>query len=88
MKSARIVRGSPLPAIIERSLITMVSIGDQDPFRLERALYNRDLVWCLDCAQFVANSERIEFVESEKTLGKGEGGKNEDEEYFDLLPNI
>jgi len=32
--------------------------------------------------------ERIEFVESEKKLGKGEGGKNEDEEYFDLLPNI
>ena len=32
--------------------------------------------------------ERIEFVESEKRLGKGEGGKNEDDEYFDLLPNI
>ncbi len=32
--------------------------------------------------------ERIEFVESEKQLGKGEGGTNEDEEYFDLLPNI
>lgn len=32
--------------------------------------------------------ERIEFVESEKTVGKGEGGKNEDDEYFDLLPNI
>jgi DMSO/TMAO reductase YedYZ molybdopterin-dependent catalytic subunit/thiosulfate reductase cytochrome b subunit len=32
--------------------------------------------------------ERIEFVESEKLLGKGEGGKNEDDEYFDLLPNI
>ena len=32
--------------------------------------------------------ERIEFVESEKQLGKGEGGMNEDEEYFDLLPNI
>ena len=32
--------------------------------------------------------ERIEFVESEKKLGKGEGGKNEDDEYFDLLPNI
>jgi len=31
---------------------------------------------------------RIEFVESEKKLGKGEGGKNEDDEYFDLLPNI
>ncbi|MEP6992809.1 MAG: molybdopterin-dependent oxidoreductase, partial [bacterium] len=32
--------------------------------------------------------ERIEFVESEKQLGKGEGGSNEDDEYFDLLPNI
>jgi len=32
--------------------------------------------------------ERIEFIESEKALGKGEGGKNEDDEYFDLLPNI
>ncbi len=32
--------------------------------------------------------EWIEFVESEKTVGKGEGGKNEDDEYFDILPNI
>ncbi|MGI8746162.1 MAG: molybdopterin-dependent oxidoreductase [Bryobacteraceae bacterium] len=32
--------------------------------------------------------ERIEFVESEKQLGQGEGGTNEDDEYFDLLPNI
>ena len=32
--------------------------------------------------------ERIEFVPSEKLLGAGEGGKNEDDEYFDLLPNI
>ena len=32
--------------------------------------------------------ERIEFIKSEKLLGKGEGGKNEDDEYFDLLPNI
>ncbi len=32
--------------------------------------------------------ERIEFIDSEKHLGKGEGGKNEDDEYFDLLPNI
>jgi DMSO/TMAO reductase YedYZ molybdopterin-dependent catalytic subunit/thiosulfate reductase cytochrome b subunit len=32
--------------------------------------------------------ERIEFIESEKQVGKGEGGKNEDDEYFDLLPNI
>ena len=32
--------------------------------------------------------ERIEFIQSEKQLGQGEGGKNEDDEYFDLLPNI
>jgi len=32
--------------------------------------------------------ERIEFIQSEKLLGEGEGGKNEDDEYFDLLPNI
>ncbi|MEO6964383.1 MAG: molybdopterin-dependent oxidoreductase, partial [Acidobacteriaceae bacterium] len=32
--------------------------------------------------------ERIEFIESEKCLGKGEGGANEDDEYFDLLPNV
>jgi len=32
--------------------------------------------------------ERIDFIQSEKQLGAGEGGKNEDDEYFDLLPNI
>jgi DMSO/TMAO reductase YedYZ molybdopterin-dependent catalytic subunit/uncharacterized membrane protein len=32
--------------------------------------------------------KRIEFVETEKSLGKGEGGRNEDDEYFDILPNI
>ncbi|HZR26678.1 MAG TPA: molybdopterin-dependent oxidoreductase [Vicinamibacterales bacterium] len=32
--------------------------------------------------------ERIEFVESERQIGQGQGGKNEDDEYFDLLPNI
>ena len=32
--------------------------------------------------------ERIEFIESERSIGEGEGGKNEDDEYFDLLPNI
>ena len=32
--------------------------------------------------------ERIEFVASEKVLGEGEGGINEDHEYFDLLPSI
>ena len=30
----------------------------------------------------------IEFVENVQVLGKGQGGKNEDDEYFDLLPNI
>ncbi|MEO7086539.1 MAG: molybdopterin-dependent oxidoreductase [Gemmatimonadaceae bacterium] len=32
--------------------------------------------------------ERIEFVESVKQIGKGEGGAKEDDDYFDLLPNI
>jgi methionine sulfoxide reductase catalytic subunit len=32
--------------------------------------------------------ERIEFLSSEKQIGKGEGGTDEDEDYFDLLPNI
>ncbi|MDQ6482027.1 molybdopterin-dependent oxidoreductase [Dyadobacter sp. LHD-138] len=31
--------------------------------------------------------ERIEFVESHSTVGKGFGGKNQDDEYFDLLAN-
>ncbi len=30
----------------------------------------------------------IEFVTSEKSVGKGHGGKNEDDEYFDLFPEI
>jgi len=32
--------------------------------------------------------ERIEFISCEKLVGQGEGGSNEDEEYFDLIPNI
>ena len=32
--------------------------------------------------------ERIEFVETYKTIGKGYGGKNEDDEYFDLIANV
>jgi DMSO/TMAO reductase YedYZ molybdopterin-dependent catalytic subunit len=32
--------------------------------------------------------ERIEFVQSETFIGKGEGGYKEDDDYFDLLPNI
>ncbi len=30
----------------------------------------------------------IEFVPSEKVLGEGFGGRNEDDEFFDLIPNI
>jgi DMSO/TMAO reductase YedYZ molybdopterin-dependent catalytic subunit/thiosulfate reductase cytochrome b subunit len=30
----------------------------------------------------------IEFVASEKDVGKGHGGKNEDDEYYDLVANI
>lgn len=30
----------------------------------------------------------IEFVASVKTVGAGHGGKNEDDEYFDLIPEI
>jgi len=30
----------------------------------------------------------VEFIASEKQVGKGHGGKNEDDEYFDLLPDI
>lgn len=30
----------------------------------------------------------IEFVDSEKAVGEGYGGKNEDDEYFDLTPEI
>lgn len=32
--------------------------------------------------------ERIEFVDSIAALGSGEGGTNEDNEYFDLIPYI
>ena len=32
--------------------------------------------------------ERIEFVDSIEGLGKGNGGTNEDNEYFDLVPYI
>ena len=30
----------------------------------------------------------IEFVATEKSVGQGHGGKNEDDEYFDLMPEI
>jgi hypothetical protein len=29
----------------------------------------------------------IEFVVSERSVGQGFGGKNEDDEYYDLVPN-
>ena len=29
----------------------------------------------------------IEFLQTHETIGKGFGGKNEDDEYFDLLAN-
>jgi methionine sulfoxide reductase catalytic subunit len=32
--------------------------------------------------------KEIRFARSEKEVGEGEGGKYEDDEYFDLLPNI
>ena len=30
----------------------------------------------------------VEFVVNEKSVGLGFGGKNEDDEYYDLVPNI
>ncbi len=30
----------------------------------------------------------VEFVTTEKQVGKGHGGKNEDDEYFDVIANI
>ena len=30
----------------------------------------------------------IRFIETEKAIGEGHGGANEDQEYFDLLPYI
>lgn len=32
--------------------------------------------------------QKIEFVSSHKVVGKGFGGKNEDDEYYDLIANI
>lgn len=51
----------------------------------------RDISWRVENQlgyKMVKWIERIEFIESEKMFGKGEGGANEDDEYFDLLPNI
>ncbi|MEO5788959.1 MAG: molybdopterin-dependent oxidoreductase [Gelidibacter sp.] len=54
-----------------------LSIGHGAPLRLrvENQLGYKMVKWI----------ERIEFVKSVKDLGKGFGGKNEDDEYFDLL---
>lgn len=54
-----------------------LSVGHGAPLRLrvENQLGYKMVKWI----------ERIEFVESAKDLGKGFGGKNEDDEYFDLL---
>ena len=41
------------------------------------SLYSRDL-----------SAAPVELTEGQNRLGAGEGGKNEDDEYFDLLPNI
>ena len=54
----------------------------RDPQSLERTVENQ-LGY-----KMVKWIDRIEFIESEKLLGKGEGRRNEDDEYFDLLPNI
>lgn len=54
-----------------------LSLGHGAPLRLrvENQLGYKMVKWI----------ERIEFVKSPKDLGKGYGGKNEDDEYFDLL---
>jgi sulfoxide reductase catalytic subunit YedY len=54
-----------------------LSLGHGAPLRLrvENQLGYKMVKWI----------QRIEFVESATTIGKGFGGKNEDDEYFDLL---
>lgn len=54
-----------------------LSLGHGAPLRLrvENQLGYKMVKWI----------ERMEFVKSPKDLGKGYGGKNEDDEYFDLL---
>ncbi|MBK5243938.1 MAG: molybdopterin-dependent oxidoreductase [Eubacteriaceae bacterium] len=54
-----------------------LSLGHGAPLRLrvENQLGYKMVKWI----------ERIKFVQSPKDLGKGFGGKNEDDEYFDLL---
>lgn len=54
-----------------------LSLGHGAPLRLrvENQLGYKMVKWI----------ERIEFIESPKQVGKGYGGKNEDDEYFDLL---
>ncbi len=56
-----------------------LSLGHGAPLRLrvENQLGYKMVKWI----------SAIEFVQSPKNLGKGFGGKNEDDEYFDLLAN-
>jgi sulfoxide reductase catalytic subunit YedY len=57
------------------------------PLRLsvENQLGYKMVKWIYKMVKWI---ERIEFIESETHVGKGEGGTKEDDEYFDLLPNI
>jgi DMSO/TMAO reductase YedYZ molybdopterin-dependent catalytic subunit len=54
-----------------------LSLGHGAPLRLrvENQLGYKMVKWI----------SSIEFVQSPENLGKGFGGKNEDDEYFDLL---
>ncbi len=56
-----------------------LSLGNGAPLRLrvENQLGYKMVKWI----------SSIEFVKSPKSVGKGFGGKNEDDEYFDLLAN-
>lgn len=42
----------------------------------------------LNAQCLLAYEMNIEFVASEKQVGKGHDGKNEDDEYFDLEPDF
>lgn len=52
--------------------------GAPSRLRVENQLGYKMVKWIRD----------IEFVESEAPIGLGHGGKNEDDEFFDLIPNI
>ena len=61
-----------------RRLTPIVVVGAPLRLRVENQLGYKMIKWI----------ERIEFIESERSVGQGEGGSNEDNEYFDLIPNI